>query len=111
MKPILHFLILLIAILAVPHVVAGITVAGLKTAILVALALCFINLVIKPIITLITLPITIVTLGLFGLIINGAFFYFMGEIVSGFAVSGFKAAFLGALFVSVVNWILEKLLD
>lgn len=111
MKPILHLLILLISVIAVPFVVPGVAVSGIKTAILVALALGFINLVIKPVISFITLPINIITFGLFSLILNGLFFYFISGIISGFSVANFKAAFLGALFIAVINWIIDKLLD
>ena len=110
MKIIIHWFILTLAILAVPYIVPGIHVSGLLTAIVVAAVLGFINTVVKPIVTLLTLPINIVTLGPFSIVLNGLFFWFVAVIVSGFSVSNFLAAILGAAVISVLNWIMNKAL-
>ncbi len=108
MKIILHWLILTLTVLAVPYVVSGIHVSGILTAIVVAAVLGFLNTVIKPIVTILTLPINIITLGLFSVVINGLFFWFVAVIVSGFTIDSFWAAILGAFVVAVLNWLLGK---
>lgn len=111
MKIILHWLVLAAAVFASAYFVPGISVASVVTALIVAACLAFINLTIKPIIGVLTLPITIITFGLFSLILNGAFFYFVSTFVSGFSVANFKAAFLGALIVSFINWVAGRFID
>jgi putative membrane protein len=110
MKVIIHWLILTLAVLATPYVIHGITVNGFLTAVIVAAILGFINTVIKPIVTILTLPINIITLGLFALVINGLFFWFVASIVPSFHVASFMAAFWGAIVVSVLNWIVNKMM-
>ncbi|MBP6926591.1 MAG: phage holin family protein [Candidatus Pacebacteria bacterium] len=108
MKIIIHWLILTLAVLATPFIVSGIHVNSLLTAVVVAAILGFINTVIKPIVTILTLPINIITLGLFSVILNGLFFWFVAGVVSGFTIDSFTAAILGALVISVLNWIMSK---
>lgn len=108
MKIIIHWLVLTLVVLAVPYVVSGIHVGGLLTAIVVAAVLGFLNTVVKPVVTILTLPINILTLGLFSIIINGLFFWFVAAIVSGFTIDSFRSAILGAFVVSVLNWLVGK---
>jgi putative membrane protein len=110
MKIIIHWLVLTLAVLATPYVVSGIHVNGILTAIVVAAVLGFINTVVKPVVTLLTLPINILTLGLFSVILNGLFFWFVAVIVSGFSIDNFIAAIWGALVVAIINWIVGKAL-
>ena len=110
MKIILHWLIITGAVLATPYVVGGISVTSFVTALVVAAILGFINTIIKPVISILTLPLNILTLGLFSLVSNGLFFLLIAYIVTGFQVEGFKAAFIGALVVSVINWLGSKIL-
>ncbi len=110
MKTLIHWLIITLAVLATPFVIHGVTVDSLLTAVVVGAVLGFINMIIKPIVSILTLPINILTLGLFSLIINGLFFWFVAHIISGFHVTTFKAAFFGALMVSILNWIGSKVL-
>jgi putative membrane protein len=84
-------------------------VADVYAALWVSIALALINILIKPIVSIFTLPLNIVTLGLFGLVVNGALLYFVPAVVSGFAIGTFFAAFLGALAISVVNWVISKI--
>jgi putative membrane protein len=63
----------------------------------------------KPIINILTLPLNIITLGFFSLVVNGALFWYLGTIVNGFSVDTFTAAFVGALLVTVINWLLTKI--
>lgn len=109
MKIILHWLILSASVIATTYIVSGVVLFPvLMTALIVGACLTLFNMFIKPIVSILTLPINIVTLGLFSLLINGALFYFLGTVIKGFTVSTFSAAFVGALLVSVINWILKK---
>ncbi len=110
MKILIHWLILAVAVFASQYVVPGIHVESVLTAVIVAAVLAFINTIIKPIVKILTLPLTILTLGLFSLVINALFFWFVAALISGFSLENFMAAFLGALIVSVLNWIGEKVL-
>ncbi len=105
MKLLLHWVILTIAVLAASHFIPGIFVASFLTALIVAAVLGFINTIIKPVIKILTLPINILTLGLFSLVINALFFFLVSKVVTGFTVSTFMAAFWGSLIVSVINWL------
>ncbi|HVU06316.1 MAG TPA: phage holin family protein [Candidatus Paceibacterota bacterium] len=105
MKIILRFLLVAGAIMALPHLVPGIAVAGIYPALIAAAIFGLLNLVVKPIVGIVTLPINIVTLGLFGLVVNSLLLWFVGSFVAGFSVATFTAAFVGALILAVVNWI------
>ena len=105
MKTLVHWLILTLAVIASQYVVPGIHVNTFLTAVVVAAILAFINTIIKPIISILTLPINILTLGIFSLVINALFFWGVAYIVAGFSVANFTAAFWGSLIVSVINWI------
>lgn len=108
LKIILHWIFLSLAVLTTTFVVAGISLSPLWVTLIVGACLYVFNLIVKPIINLLTLPINILTLGIFSLVINGAVFYFLGTIIKGFHVETFYAAFIGALIVSVINWFLKK---
>jgi putative membrane protein len=103
----LRWFITTLAIFALPHFVSGVTVNGIATALIVSACLVFINMVVKPIVTILTLPINIITLGLFSIVINGAFFWVVAQVISGFTVASFSAAVIGAFVISVINWIIS----
>ncbi len=107
----LRWFITVLAVFALPYFVAGIGVNSILTAVIVSVCLVFLNMVVKPVISLLTLPLNILTLGLFSLVINGAFFWFVGQIIQGFTVGSFKAAIIGALVISIINWIVNKFID
>ena len=90
-------------IMFIAWVVPGISVANFLTAMLVAIVIALINVFIKPVLILVTLPINIVTLGLFTLIINALLFMFAGFIAPGFEVENFLSAFIGALLLSILS--------
>ena len=90
-------------IMFIAWVVPGINVAGFLNALIVAIVMAFINVFIKPALILVTLPINIVTLGLFTLVINALLFMFAGFIAPGFEVDGFFSAFIGALLLSILS--------
>lgn len=88
----------------------GISVAGWGSALLAALVLGLVNAIIKPILIFFTLPINILTLGLFTFVINALLFWFVGSILRGFVVEGFWPAFWGALILTVASWLVTSLL-
>jgi putative membrane protein len=110
MKIILHWIILSLAVWLTTQVVSGVVVNPLWVAFIVGACLTLINMFIKPILNLLTLPLNIVTLGLFSLVLNGLLFWFLGTVINGFTVNSFGAAFIGALLVSIINWLLSKVL-
>ncbi len=110
MKLLLVWLINAVALLAVAYLLPGIAVAGFVTALIAALVLGLVNAVIRPLLILLTLPVTLVTLGLFIFVINGLLFWFVGSFVTGFVVSGFWWGVLGAIAYSIVSWALSALL-
>ncbi len=99
----------LVVYYVLPEVISGISVLDHRSAIIAAVLFAVINFAIKPIIRVITLPLNILTLGLFGLLVNVLLFWFVASIIAGFSVATFIAAFWGALALTVANWILEKL--
>jgi len=105
MKILLRWLINSAALLLIAYLVAGISVTSFYIAIITALILGLVNAIIRPILVVLTLPINVLTLGLFVLVINAALFWFVSTFIQGFEVDGIKAAFFGALIMSVVSWI------
>ena len=99
-----------VALLALPYVFSGIHVASFTNAMVAALVLGLINALIRPILILLTLPATILTLGLFIFVINGLLFWWVGSFISGFHVNGFWAGVFGAIVYSVISWVLSALL-
>lgn len=89
-----------LALLLVAYYIPGIEVANLYTAIISAVILGLLNLVVKPILILLTLPITLLTLGLFTFVINAGLFLFAASFIEGFTVSGFLPALVGSVIVS-----------
>lgn len=102
------WLLVALSLLLAAYLIPGITVASFYTALIVAALLGVVNVIIKPILITLTLPISILTLGLFTFVINGFLFWGLANIVKGFSVSGFWVAVLGALVVSVVSYLGEK---
>jgi len=99
-----------IALLAVAYFVPDIHVGSFQSALCAAFVIGLLNLLIKPILVLLTLPITIITLGLFILVINGLLFYIAGHFLQGFDVKTFTAGILGALFYSLLSWLFAAFL-
>ncbi len=100
-----------LALLLISQVIKGIEVDSILAAFVAAAVLGVINAVLRPILLLITLPITILTLGLFALVINGFMLYLAGTLVKGFHVYGFWSAVFGALFLSVISWIANAFIN
>ncbi len=103
MRLILLWILNALALLAVAYLLPGIHVDGFIGALLAALVLGLINALIRPLLILLTLPITVLTLGLFILVINGLLFWFVGSVLQGFEVSGFWVGVMGALLYSILS--------
>ncbi|MFA4831205.1 MAG: phage holin family protein [Patescibacteria group bacterium] len=110
MKLLFRWLINAITIVAIAYYLPGIGVESFYSALIATLVLGLVNALIRPLLIILTLPINILTLGLFTLIINAALFWFVSTIVKGFVVLGFWPAFWGALILSVVSWVVGGLL-
>ncbi len=105
----LHWAIVAVALWVAARLVPGVTVSSVPALLIAALVLGFVNALVRPVLTILTLPITILTLGLFYLVVNGAAFGLAAALVPGFGVAGFGSAILGALLVSLVSWVLGGL--
>jgi putative membrane protein len=103
MKLLLIWFLNALALLTVAYVLPGIHVDGFTAALVAALILGLINTLLRPLLILLTLPVTVVTLGLFILVINGLLFWFAGSVLKGFEVSGFWVGVLGALLYSIFS--------
>ncbi|MBY6345902.1 phage holin family protein [Providencia rettgeri] len=99
-----------VALLVVAYILPGIVVASFGSALIAALVLGLLNTLVKPLLIVLTLPITIVTLGLFLLVLNALVFWFAGSILKGFQVEGFWWAVIGAIVYSLVSGLLSGLL-
>lgn len=99
-----------LALLALPYVVSTIQVAGFGTAMLVAVVLGLVNTLLRPLLVLLTLPVTLLTLGLFIFVINALLFQLAGSLVDGFHVGGFWSALIGSIGYSVISWLLSGIL-
>lgn len=109
MTLIVRWFINALALLLVAYLYSGVKVDGIFAALIAALVLGLVNAVIRPLLVVLTLPVTILTLGLFIFVINAFMFWFVTEIVKGFTVTGFMAALIGSLMFSVIslvtNWL------
>ena len=100
-----------LAIVLASSIVPGIRLDGVLPAIAAGILLGVINAVVRPVLIVLTFPITLVTLGLFLLVLNGLCLWLVAGVVKGFYVDGFWAAVLGALVVSVLSWIVTVLVS
>jgi putative membrane protein len=110
MRLLITWLVNAVALLALPYVFTSIHVDTFATALVAALVLGLINTLIRPVLVLLTLPVTLLTLGLFIFVINGLLFWFAGSFVPGFRVDGFWAGVFGAIVYSIVSWMLSSLI-
>ena len=92
------------ALFALPYVVPGVQVDGFVTALVAALVLGLVNTLIRPVLVLLTLPATILTLGLVIFVINGLLFWMVASFMAGFHVAGFWYAVLGAIVYAIISW-------
>jgi putative membrane protein len=106
---ILVWLINAVALIAVAYLMPGVIVSSFGAALVAALVLGLVNAVLRPLLVLLTLPVTVLTLGLFIFVINGLLFWLVGTWLEGFAVTGFWSAVFGAILFSLVSWALSAL--
>lgn len=98
------------ALLALPYLMHSVRVDSFATALIAALLLGLVNALIRPIFILLTLPVTVLTMGLFIFVINGLMFWAVASMVEGFRVGGFWSAVGGALLYSIISWALSAIL-
>ncbi len=106
----LTWLINAAALLALPFLMASVSVSHPSAALLAALVLGLVNTLIRPVLVLLTLPVTVLSMGLFILVINGFMFWLVAQVVDGFHVDSFWSAILAAIVYSVISWTLSTLL-
>ena len=99
----LKWLALALAIMFVGWIIPGITISSFLTALVASAAIALVNIVIKPVLVFLTLPINILTLGLFILVINALLFMFVAYLVPGVEIDGFWSAFWGAVILSILS--------
>jgi putative membrane protein len=104
MRLLLIWILNALALLTVANFVPGIHLDSFVDALIAAFFLGLINTLIRPLLLLLTLPVTLLTLGLFIFVINGLLFWFVGSVLRGFVVDGFWFGVLGALLYSVISW-------
>jgi len=110
MRLLLTWIINAAALFAVPYLTQSVRVDSFATALVAALILGLVNTLIRPLLIILTFPVTIVTLGLFIFVINGLMFWLVANFIKGFSVAGFSSAIIGALLYSIISWALSTLL-
>ena len=109
MRILLAWAINALSLLALPYVISAVKIDGFGTALVVALVLGLLNAVIRPVLIVLTLPINILTLGLFTFVINGLMFWLVAHFIDGFAVTSFGWAILAAIVYSLISWAVSSL--
>jgi putative membrane protein len=105
-----HTVVVAIAVWVATQVVTGVSASGPVPLLIMAVVLGLVNAIIRPILLFLTLPLTVITLGLFILVVNGLAFNLAAALVPGFHVAGLWAGILAALVVSVVSWLIGMVL-
>ena len=104
----LRLILNVIALTVIAYIVQGISVAGPLSALAAAVVLGAVNAVVRPVLVILTFPVTLVTLGLFLLVINAAMFGLAAALVPGFSVHGFGAALAGSILYSIAGWLTSR---
>lgn len=110
MNLLIGWLINALCLLALPYVLPAVHIEGLSTALIGALVIGLLNALIRPVLVILTLPITIVTLGLFVFVINGLIFWFVARFLEGFYIDSFGWAIVAAVVYSLISWAVNSLL-
>lgn len=111
MSLLFRWLFVALGFLAAAYLVPGVVVTGFGTAMLLAALWGIVGVLVRPVLVVFTLPVTILTFGLFIFIINAGLFWWLGNIIEGFAVDGFSAALFGSLVMSIVSSTLKWIFD
>ena len=98
------------ALFALPFLMSSVKVNNFTAALIAAVVLALVNTLIKPVLVLLTLPVTVITLGLFILVINALLFWAVASFLDGIHVDGFLSAFIASIVYSVISWALSALL-
>jgi putative membrane protein len=109
MKLLIVWLLNAVALIAVAYLMPSINVTGFGSALIAAAIIGLLNVLIKPILVLLTLPVTVLTLGLFIFVINGLLFFLAGHLLQGFEVQSVLSGILGAILYSLISWALSAL--
>ena len=109
-KMIVKWLLYAAALVLVANLVSGITVSSFGSALLAAVVIGLLNLLVRPVLVVLTLPVTVITLGLFLFVINALMFWSASGLLSGFHVNGFGAALLGSLMYSALGMLIDRAL-
>ena len=107
MKLFLRWLLLAAALLLVAYLYPGVTVKSFTAAMIAALVLGLLNTIVRPLLVMLTLPVTLLTLGLFLFVINALMFWAAAGVIDGFAVNGFVAALVGSLIYSLCGMVID----
>ena len=110
MRLLLSWLINAAALLALPYLMHSVSVSNIGAAFVAALVLGLVNAVLRPLLLLLTLPVTVLSMGLFVFVVNGFMFWLVAQWVDGFHVGSFWSAVGGALLYSIISWALSTLL-
>ena len=108
---IIRVVVTALALILAANIVPGIAISSFAIALVAAIVLGILNVLVKPVLFILTLPITILTLGLFTFVVNALVFWLAAYFVTGFTVAGFVPALLGSLIVSVVSTVAHKVLS
>src|SRR3954463_13323026 len=111
MKTIVRWLLLAAALLLVAHLYPGVVVGSFGSAMIAALVIGLLNTLVRPLLVLLTLPVTLLTLGLFLFVINALMFWAAASVLEGFNVAGFGAALIGSLLYSVCGMIIDAAVE
>lgn len=111
LKVLLRWVLLAAALLLVARVLPGVSVSGLSGALIAALVMGLLNALVRPLLVILTLPATLLTLGAFLFVINAVMFWAAAWLLSGFAVAGFGSALLGSLLYSVCGLVIDAVLE
>ena len=111
MKIVIRWLLLAAALLLVANLYPGVQVSSFSSALVAALVLGLLNALLRPILVLLTLPVTVLTLGLFLFVINALMFYFAASLLDGFQVAGFLAALIGSLLYSLCGLVIDAAME
>lgn len=111
MKLIIRWLLLATALLLIAHLYSGVTVASFGSAMIAALVLGLLNTLVRPLLVLLTFPVTLLTLGLFLFVINALMFWAAAGVLEGFWVRGFGAALIGSLIYSAIGVVIDAAME
>ena len=111
MKIVVRWFLLAAALLLVAQLYSGVVVASFASALIAAFVLGLFNTLLRPVLVLLTLPVTVLTLGLFLFVINALMFYFAASVLKGFNVTGFGAALIGSLLYSLCGLVIDAAME